>query len=70
MELNQLRKSKNLTQLELAKMIGTARTTIAMLETNKAKPSLDTAKKLAEALDVDVAVIFACFYGEPKEIEI
>ena len=47
-----LRKQKNLTQEALAEEIGVARQTIAKWETGESSPDLESAGRLAEALDV------------------
>lgn len=70
MDLKTLRKSKILTQTELAKKIGLTKQAISKWCSGKNKPSLDTTFRLAKALNIDVSVVLACFYGEPKEIEI
>jgi len=48
------RKHRTLTQKELAEKIGVTQTTIADIESGKNKGSIETFKKLAEALDVDI----------------
>ncbi len=68
--LKVMRVKKNYTQTKLAQLVGIDQTTVSKYEKQQIKPSLDKVKKLAEVLDVDVSVILACFYGEPKEIEI
>ena len=51
-----LRKQKNLTQEALAEEIGVARQTIAKWETGESSPDLESAGRLAEALDVALDV--------------
>lgn len=67
MQLKLMRIKNNLTQTELAKLIGVNQTLISKLEKKKAKPSVDTVYKLADALNVEPQQILACFYNEPKE---
>lgn len=52
--LKELRKSKNLTQLEFAKTFHIASGTVAMWETNKRQPDADTIKKVANFFNVSV----------------
>lgn len=52
--LRALRIEKNLTQQELADMIGTVKSTISQYETCKREPVLSILIKLAKALDVDI----------------
>lgn len=50
--LQKLRKRSGLTQETLAEMIGVTRQTVAKWETEESVPDLETAGRLAEALDV------------------
>lgn len=52
--LKALRIEKNLTQQELAEMIGTVKSTISQYETCKREPVLSILIKLANALDVSI----------------
>lgn len=52
--LRTLRIEKNLTQQELADMIGTVKSTISQYETCKREPVLSILIKLANALDVSI----------------
>jgi transcriptional regulator with XRE-family HTH domain len=45
-----------LSQVEVAKRMGTAQSTIAHLESGRARPSLSTLRKFAEATDTVVQV--------------
>lgn len=49
-----LRKKNKWSQDDLAKMIGTSAPIIGRYERNEIKPAIDTAKKIADALDVTV----------------
>ncbi|MFP8918391.1 helix-turn-helix transcriptional regulator [Enterococcus innesii] len=53
------RKNKNLTQEELAKMVGVSRKTIVSLEKGNYTPSLLLAFQIAKALDMDLTEIFS-----------
>ena len=67
MNFNQLRKSLNLTQVEVAEKMNINQTTISKWEKNKAIPSLETMKKLAETLQVDVNEILNCFIEKTEK---
>lgn len=50
---------RRLTQTQLAKMSGVSQSTITQIEKGKKDPSISTLRKIAEALDVHIAVLFA-----------
>ena len=50
---------RRLTQAELAEKSGVSQSTIAQIENGKKDPSISTLKKIAVALDVHLAVLFA-----------
>ena len=52
--LRRLRKQKGLTQGEVAKKLGVSQQAYAKLETPNCNPSLDTIKRLSDALHVDI----------------
>lgn len=52
--LQQIRKKAFLTQAQLSEKSGIARETIARIETGKAAPTINTARKLADALGVTI----------------
>lgn len=56
--LVQLRKSRNLTQEQLAEMTDTNRVVIARIENGAATPSLSFIRKMAQALDAEVEITF------------
>lgn len=56
--VQEFRKQKKLSQLELARSIGVSRQTINMIENNKYNPSLDLCIKLAKALGTDLNSLF------------
>jgi transcriptional regulator with XRE-family HTH domain len=53
--LRQLRKTKRLSQEKLAELADLDRTFVSMIERGKRRPTLETAKKLANALGVPLA---------------
>ncbi len=61
-ELKRLRRSKGLTQQELANHSGVSQYTITEVETGRREPRPSTLRKLAKALDVEVAD----FFREPE----
>ncbi|WP_219994974.1 helix-turn-helix domain-containing protein [Flavobacterium profundi] len=52
--LTEVRKNKNLSQEDLAKHLGTKSPVIGRYEREEMKPSIDTANKLAEFLEVSL----------------
>ena len=50
---------RKLTQAELAKLSGVSQSTIAQIESGKKDPSTSTLKKIAQAMDVHLSVLFA-----------
>lgn len=56
--LVKFRKLKGMSQTELSEEANVGRTTIYLIEKGKTNPSVSTAKKIAEALKVDVKEIF------------
>ncbi len=60
MELKRKREKQKLTQAALAKKAGLPRSTIARLESKKAKvnPTIDNLKKIANALDMELEFKF------------
>ena len=55
--LRRLRKTKGLTQEDLAFKIGVSRAYIGYIEQGRNIPSLDTLEKLAKALDVSITAL-------------
>ncbi len=58
-EVIKYRKKRNLTQRELADIIGTKQSAISRLESGKLNPSLEFIAKVAKALDVKVNINFS-----------
>src|SRR5690606_5339719 len=54
-----LRQTRNLTQGGLAKKAGVAQSTIAQIEGGRKDPSISTLKHIAQALDIEIAILFA-----------
>ncbi|HOB34706.1 MAG TPA: helix-turn-helix transcriptional regulator [Bacillota bacterium] len=57
-KLRELRKERNLTQEELARILGVTRQTIIAIENNKYDPTLRLALKIARFFSVSVEEIF------------
>ena len=62
--LKELRQRNNLTQEQLAKMVGISRTMITEIENGKANPSVEVAKKIAAVLGFD----WTRFYEDEDEL--
>jgi len=58
-EISQLRKKKNMSQVELAKKIGTTQSVVARMEAGKQNLSVDTLSKIATAFNCEVKIGFA-----------
>jgi DNA-binding XRE family transcriptional regulator len=56
-DLIRIRKEKGITQTELANLIGVKQSTIGRIETLQVMPKLDTIIKMANILDVKLAVL-------------
>ena len=56
--VRELRQSRKLSQLALAKEVGVARQTINLIENDKYNPSLDLCLELAYALETDLNTLF------------
>lgn len=57
--LKYLRERREMTQNDLAVKADVSQSTIAQIESGKKDPSIATVKKIAEALDVHLAILFA-----------
>ena len=57
--LKPIRKSKNMTQIELAKKLDVERTTVSMWENGYSTPPASRLKKLAKVLDCSVNDLLA-----------
>ena len=58
MELKEIRESKGMTQLQLSNEIGRDRSLIAKIESGDTFPSVETAKAIGRALEVDWTIFF------------
>jgi transcriptional regulator with XRE-family HTH domain len=56
--LRYLRRNRDITQEQLAELIGRTVQFVSLLERGEAAPSFETLEKLAEVLGVDVAELF------------
>lgn len=56
--LRYLREQRSLTQKQMAELSGVSQATIAHLEKETKDPSVDTLRKIAEALDVHIGTFF------------
>lgn len=56
-KLKAIRLSKNLTQDELAALLGTTKQTISRYENSEREPNLRTAKDIAEKLNIDINIL-------------
>jgi transcriptional regulator with XRE-family HTH domain len=56
--IKEIRKVKNLSQLDLANKIGMDRAQYSRIETGKVEPNLATIRKIADALEVDIVDLF------------
>ncbi|MBW7651340.1 MULTISPECIES: helix-turn-helix transcriptional regulator [unclassified Anoxybacillus] len=56
--LKNKRLSKELTQKEIAKLVGISRSTYAMIEKGERNPSVSVAKRIADVLKFDWTIFF------------
>ena len=56
--IEQLRKDKNLSQIELAGILSVSRQTISSLETGKYNPSIELAFKIARYFEKSIEEVF------------
>ncbi len=57
--LKYLRMTREMTQADLAKKSKVSQSTIAQIESGRKDPSISTLKQIAEALDIELAILFA-----------
>lgn len=71
--LTECRKSKNLSQKDLAQIFKTSHTTIGKYERDEMNPSIDAAKKLAKILDTTVGYLLeeteSNLFKDPKTLQ-
>ena len=58
-KLQLARQAQGMRQADLARRVGVARPTLALIETGRRRPSAAVAAKLAEVLDVDPTWLFS-----------
>lgn len=56
--VNKLRRSKKMTQEELAALANTSQVQITRIESGKINTSISNALAIAKALDVDISILF------------
>ncbi len=69
-QLKHARKVRNLTQSQLAKMVGVSPSCIGMLEQNRRKPDGELLKKLSNTLNVSVDYLLNIDLGREDDIEV
>jgi len=57
MDIKKFREAKKMSQASLAKVSGIAQSTISYIETGQKNPSIKTAIKLSNALEVDLEAL-------------
>jgi transcriptional regulator with XRE-family HTH domain len=62
--LQAVRKSKNLSQRELAKRVGVTNSTISLIEQNKVSPSISSLKKVLDGIPISLADFFTMDMGD------
>ena len=67
MRLEEILASKNITQSMLAKKLKVTQPCVSNWCNRKGQPNLQTMQKLADALDVDLQTIVACFVQDNKK---
>ena len=62
-----VRKSKQLSQRELAKRVGVTNSTISLIEQNKVSPSVSSLKKVLDGIPISLADFFTLDLGESEQ---
>lgn len=65
--IRELRKNKGVSQLELAYDMDMSMNTISGIELGKISPKIDTLKKIAQKLDIDISELFDFSENTPKD---
>ena len=65
--IRELRKNKGVSQLELAYDMDMSMNTISGIELGKISPKIDTLKKIAQKLDIDISELFDFSEHAPKD---
>ena len=63
MTLKEAREAKGYTQADLGILLNITQAAVANYESNTRKPSLDNAKNIADALDIDLIDVWRMFYN-------
>lgn len=58
LQIQELRRQRKITQLELAQTVGIGRTYLSEIEGGRSNPSLSTLSRIAAALEVPLAKLF------------
>nr|DAN31830.1 MAG TPA: Helix-turn-helix XRE-family like protein [Caudoviricetes sp.] len=66
-KIERLRREKNLSQKELGEMLELTQSAISKIETGATLPSMETARKLANALGCTLDELFGAEEGEAEE---
>ena len=72
MTLMEIRKSRNMTQTELATLIGVKQQSIQAIERGVSKPSIPVAKRIMAIFDLTIQDVWDMFYSDdqpPKAAE-
>ena len=67
--IRQLREASGLRQMELASRVGVSSSMLSLVEHGKREPTLSFLRRVARALDVPSAVLFACALADADEPE-
>ena len=65
--LQAVRKSKGLSQRELAKRVGVTNSTISLIEQNKVSPSISSLKKVLDGIPITLAEFFTAEDGDAED---
>lgn len=66
----QLRKSRSMSQLQLAKTLNIATSTLGMYETNKRKPNMEMLEKLADFFGVSIDYLLGRETSDKSDIDL
>jgi len=60
-KIREVRKRKNISQNQLAEMLGTTQPALAAIESNKRMPKIETLERIAAALGVDILALLPSY---------
>lgn len=66
--IKELRRTKSLSQEQLAELVGLAPKFISRIEVGRSSPSLETIENIARALQVEIRDLFEFVHLQPGEI--